>query len=80
MVQERSAVEHEDHRQVPCDDKHSQKNDNSRLQDASLQAFIQSPAQGTRVVGCLARKEASIAAVGTELWNGELRQVHCTGH
>lgn len=73
-------MEDEDDRQVPCDNQHSQKNDNSSLQDASLQAFIQSPAQGTRVVGCLARKEASIAAVGTERWNGQFRQVHRTGH
>lgn len=72
-------MEHEDDRQVPRDDEHGQKDDDSGLQDASLQAFIQSPAQGTRVVRCLARKEASIAAVGAELWSGQFRQVHCTG-
>lgn len=73
-------MEHEDDRHVPGDNEHSQKNDNSSLQDTCLQAFIPSPAQGTRVVGCVARKEASIAAVGAELWNGQLRQVHRTGH
>ncbi|TNN33988.1 hypothetical protein EYF80_055854 [Liparis tanakae] len=66
VVQQRGAVEHEDHRQVAGDDERRQEDDDGRLQDARLQALVQPPAQGTRVVGGPVRKEVSVTAVGGE--------------
>lgn len=71
-------MENKDHCQVPSNDKHCQEDNDCSLQDASLQAFVQPPAQGARVVGRPARKQA---AVGSEhRVCCQLRLVHCSGY
>lgn len=80
MVQQRGTVKHKYHREVSGNNEHGQKYNDGSLQDASLQAFIEPPAQGTRVVCGPARKEVSMAAVGNEhRVRCHFRLVHCSG-